>query len=52
MVQNVNKNILGNTIIPHTEENMLLAWRFKHNNAPKHTSPVVKSYLEEIIQTY
>ena len=41
------KDILENKMIPHSEWNMPLRKMFQHDNDPKHTSKVVKDYLEE-----
>lgn len=41
------KNILETKMIPHAEWNMPLRWVFQHDNDPKHTSKVVKDFIEE-----
>ena len=47
MDQHVYKNIVTKTMIPFAEDNMPLIWTFMHDNDPKHTSRLVKYWLEE-----
>lgn len=41
------KEILENTMLPYAEEEMPLLWTFQHDNDPKHTSCLVKSWLKD-----
>lgn len=41
------KDILETHMLPYAEEDMPLKWIFQHDNDPKHTSKLVKSYLEQ-----
>jgi hypothetical protein len=43
----VYKEILETHMLPYAEEDMPLKWTFQHDNDPKHTSVVVKSWLEQ-----
>lgn len=47
MDQYVYKNILTETMIPYTDENMPVTWKFMQDNDPKHTSRVVKQCLSD-----
>lgn len=47
MDQHVYKNILENVMVPFCWEHMPVTCVFQHDNDPKHTSRLVKRYLEE-----
>lgn len=47
MDKNMYKNILQEIMLPHANEKMPTPWIFQHDNDPKHTSKLVKSYLEQ-----
>lgn len=47
MDQHKYKDILNDVMLPYSEWEMPLAWVFQHDNDPKHTSRVVKSWLAE-----
>ena len=41
------RDILERVMLPHAEDNMPLRWVFQHDNDPKHSSKVVKSWLAQ-----
>lgn len=43
----VYRDIMQNHMLPFADDNMPLLWRFMHDNDPKHTSGLVKRWLEE-----
>lgn len=43
----IYKNILQEKMLPHAREKMPQQWIFQHDNDPKHTSKLVKGFLEQ-----
>lgn len=41
------KNILAETMIPYSDDNLPVTWIFQHDNDPKHTANSVKCFLRE-----
>lgn len=40
-------DILKNTMEPYAYENMLVKWTYMHDTDPKHSSKIVKKWLQE-----
>ena len=47
MDKQMYKNILLDKILPHTHDKMSCQWIFQRDNDPKHTSKLVKGFLEQ-----
>lgn len=45
MTKEVYCDILENIMLPYAEDNMPVRWHFQHDNDPKHSSKLVKSWL-------
>jgi transposase len=43
----IYKDILDTKMLPYAEWNMPLRWVFQHDNDPKHSSKLVKDYLQD-----
>ena len=49
MSATVNHDILSTVMLPYAECEMSISWTFQHDNDPKHTARLVKTWIEESI---
>ena len=47
MTATIYRDLLSSLMLPYAEWEMPLSWAFQHDNDPKHTARVVKTWLEE-----